>query len=231
MPRLHLLFCALLALPLPAAAQEAQTGRIEVSGEGEAFAAPDMATISLGIVTEAPEAADAMAEASAVAARLIARLGESGIAARDLQTSDLSLRPNYVRPSDNEAEMRIQSYIAQNRLTVRVRTLANLGVILGLALEDGANTLDSLSFGLSDPDPLLAEARRAAIADARARAETYAEAAGVGLGQVLSITEADGGGGPMPMAEMRMASDMAVPVAEGETGVTARVNVTYALTP
>ena len=218
-----------LAFGTPAQAQEDQVARLSVSGTGEAAAAPDMATIRLGMTAQEETAAEALDATSDVVGRILARLAEFEIAPRDMQTSGLSLNPVYRRFDRNENQPpEIVAFQATNQLSVRVRDLDRLGDILGAVTGDGANTLDGLSFGVSDPQPLLDEARRAAVADARQKAELYAEAAGVTLGRVLSLGEQGGGRPyPAPMAEMRMASADAVPIAQGETGYSAAVTMVF----
>ncbi len=217
-----------LMLASPLAAQDAPRPTISVAGEGTAFAVPDVATITLGVTAQAEEASDAMAQTSETGERILARLTEMGVAARDVQTSDLSLNPVWSnRPVETEQARTIEGYEASNRVTIRVQDLDSLGDVLGAVLSDGANRLGGLSFGLKDPSPLMDQARRDAVADAMARAELYAEAAGVTLGPVVSITE---GGNFTPRPEMLMtmrSADMSVPVAEGETGITASVNMVF----
>lgn len=217
----------LAAFPLASVAQEAETPRrLTVQGSGEAAAAPDLAEITLGVTERAASAAEAMEAVSGVAGRILSRLEGLGVEARDVQTSDLSLHPVHGEGAPG-ATPEVTGYEASNRVTVRVRKLDELGAVLAAVLEDGANSLGGLRFSVADPDPLLDEARRAAVADARAKAELYAEAAGVTLGPLLSIDERGAvGGPPMPMAEMRMS---AVPVAAGETGYGAEVQMVWEL--
>lgn len=224
-----MIFCAVLSLGGAAMAQDggAPQPRISVSGEGQVFAVPDMATITLGVSAQAKEAAAAMDETSAVTAAILDRLAAFEIDARDVQTSDLTLDPIWADRQSSMDTPRINGFESSNRLTVAVRDLDQLGDVLGAVLSDGANRLSGLSFGMQDPAPLLAEARRAAVADAMARAQVYAEAAGLRLGPVLSISE---GGVSYPRPEMALSMRAeAVPVARGETGISATVNMVFAL--
>lgn len=222
---------ALACLALPLSAQEAgdpPVARLSVSGEGEARAVPDMATVTLGVMAEAESAEAALDQTSEVAARILERLAGFEIEERDVQTSNLSLNPVYSDRRNSDGPPEIRGFRASNTLSVRVRDLDRLGEVLGAVTGDGANQLSGLSFGVADPEPLLEAARREAVADARARAELYAEAAGVTLGRVLSLSEQGGGyPGPVPMAELRMAADGAVPVARGETGISAQVSMVF----
>lgn len=218
---------AALAFPGPALADQPPP-QIVVTGEGRVEQAPDMATVSLGVTTQGATAAEAM-QANAVGVQaMLDRLAAAGIAARDIQTTGLSLNPlwsNY----DSGAAQKIEGYAAANMVTVRVRALDNLGPVLDAAITDGANTLNGLGFGLADPEPAMQEARARAVADARKRAETLAAAAGVKLGHILSITEG-GYASPAPLPMYKADAAMsAVPVAGGEIGVAVSATVVWAI--
>lgn len=216
------------ALPFAVAAQTPAPGRITVTAEGRVDAVPDMATVSLGVVTRDDTAAGALSANSDAVARVLDTLTAAGIAARDLQTTGLSVNPDWDHSSGGEG--RIRGYIAMNQVTARVRDMAALGPVLDAAVKDGANTLNGLSFALSDPAPLLQKARAAAVAEARARAEVLAQAAGVTLGRVLSITEG-GGGGEAPYPAFRAEAMAAPPVAQGEVSTVVSVTVIWEIAP
>ncbi len=213
------------ALALPFAAPALAQGTITVIGEASIPATPDMATVSLGVTTEGPTAAEAMAANSTALAAVFDRLKAAGIADNDLQTSNLSLNPNWVGYESGQTPT-ISNYMAMNMLNVRVRDLAALGGVLDASIADGANTLNGITFELSAPRPVQDEARKAAVADATAKASLYAQAAGVKLGKVVSISEQQNYGGPMPVfMDAKAASP--VPVATGQIALQTAVTVTY----
>lgn len=221
----------LLALPLgfagPARAGDHDRPSLTVTGQGMVEAVPDLATVSLGVTTQGDSAAAAMAANSAALSAVMDRLAASGIEARDIQTSNLSLSPNWVHGADGSEPPRIAGYVAANQVSVRVRDLARLGEVLDAAIADGANTLNGIAFGMQDDAALLDEARAAAVQDARARAQTLAGAAGVQLKRIVSITEAGGIAPPLPMYRMEATLASDVPVAQGEIGITASVTLVY----
>ena len=222
-----LLLAIALAIPLAGVAFAADPARITVTGEGRVDAAPDMATITLGVTSQGTTAATAMAANSDALAQVLANLKAAGIADRDLQTTGLALNPNW-QSDDNGSNPRIVGYVASNMLTVRVRALTGLGAALDAAVKDGANTVDGLSFGLADPEPVLDEARKRAVADATHRALLLTEAAGVSLGAVVAISESGGSFAPAPM--FGKSADMtasAVPVASGEVSLWASVTMVW----
>lgn len=226
MVRSVLLATTVALLPLAAQAQDLRT--ITVSGEGKVAHAPDMAMIEVGVMAEDPLANVALTKMSEQLSKVQARLSSApGIAPEDLQTSNLSLSPRYKDGKYGEEDA-ILGFVASSTLHVRVKQLDQLGGLLDQVVQDGANTLGGLRFDILDPAPLVADARRAAVADARARAELYAEAAGVTLGPVLQLNEAGGYGRPQP--EMMMyarAADSAVPIAQGEVSLSASVTMVY----
>lgn len=218
-----------LLLSLPLAAGAADRATITVTGEGQVEAPPDLATLSLGVTTEGKTAAEAMAANSIQLGAVLEQLRAAGIEERDLQTSGLSLNPNWQQP-EGATQASIVGYIASNMVTARVRALDTLGGILDRAVSDGANTFNGLTFGLADPRPALDKARAAAVADAMARAKLLSGAAGVQLGPVVSIIEGGGMAVPMPMFRMEAAADAApVPVAAGEISTSASVTIVFEL--
>ncbi len=223
-----LILSTALVLPItaPALADEVAQHTISVTGTGSVEAAPDMATLMIGVTTQAETAAEALAANTEATNAVIARLTASGIEARDMQTSNLSINPNWT--GYDSSTPTIAGYVASNMLTVRVRVLDTTGAVLDAAVTDGANTLNGLTFGLADPEPAYNEARKEAVADARAKAELLAGAAGVKLGPVLSIADQGAMTDPAPMYREAV-SAAPVPVVGGELGLIANVSVTYAI--
>jgi uncharacterized protein YggE len=220
-----LILSTALALPLANVARAEEPVRsISVTGTGTVEAAPDMATLMIGVTTQAATAAEALAGNSKATDAVIARLTASGVEARDMQTSNLSINPNWT--GYDSSTPTISGYVASNMLTVRVRALDTTGAVLDAAVADGANTLNGMTFGLADPEPAYKEARKEAVADARDKAELLATAAGVKLGQVLSITDAGAMTDPAPMYRDAVAASP-VPVVGGELGLVANVSVTW----
>jgi hypothetical protein len=204
-------------------------------GQASVSAAPDMAMVQSGVVSDAATAGEAMTANTAAMSAVVARIKDAGIEGRDIQTSGFSVSPRYRRlkdGDDGDFRSEIVGYRVSNNVSVRVRDLANLGALLDAMVRDGANQIGGISFIVSDAETLKDKARKAAMADAVRKAELYAEAAGVKLGRVLSINEQDFGG---PRPQMMMArADMAMegapaPIEAGETSLQVRVNVTWEL--
>jgi uncharacterized protein YggE len=215
-----------MILPLGAAVAQAQDrGQITVTGEGVVMAPPDLAVLTLGVTTKGSSAAQAIGDNSAAMQAVLARMQKAGIEGRDMQSQGLSLNPDWITDAAGQ-NPQISGYLATNTLTVQVQDLDSLGAVLDAAVQDGANTLNGLTFGLADPAPAQVKARQLAVLDAKARASAMLDAAGAKLGQIISISEA-GGDYPAPMMLRAAKADMAVPIAQGEVGTTARVTIVY----
>lgn len=215
-----------------ALAQMSEQGII-VTGEGRISAVPDMATITLGVRENADTAKEAMGQVTASVSAILAELDALGVAQMDRQTSRFFLNPVYnnYQSSNGDNPRRVTGYEAGNAVTVTVRDLAKLGEMLDAVIDIGANDFNGLSFGLQDPKPALARARRAAVADAVARAEQLAQAASVTLGSVLRMTENSQGAAPMAMEMAAMRSGTADAIAGGEVDIRAQVTMVFAIVP
>ena len=225
-------FALIAGLALPAYA-----GTITIDGMGEVRAAPDMATITSGVTTQGATAREALDANSKAMADLVAALKESGIEARDIQTSGFSVNPDYVYSDERDANgytrpPKINGYQVMNTVTVAVRELETLGTILDKSVTVGANTINGVTFSVADPSDLYNEARKSAFADAREKAELYAEVAGGRLEELKSISESQGFNPPQPMPMYAMRADAAassVPVEAGELSFSINVTVQWEL--
>lgn len=210
--------------------------QIVVSGQGSADIAPDMAVLQLTVTREEKTARAALDANSAAMAEVLKALRAEGIAERDLQTSNFSIQPKYVYPSqksqDEDRSPRIVGYTVRNGLSVRVRELGKLGAIMDKSVTLGVNEGGNILFTNDDPSPAIEQARARAVADAMSKAKALAAAAGVTLGKVLELSEQSYQPGPVPMAksEMLMArSADSVPVAAGENSYQITVNMIYGI--
>lgn len=202
---------------------------ITVTGRGEVQAKPDLAQVSVGVVSEAKTAAEALSQNNAAMRRLLETLQTRGVESRDVQTTSFNVSPRYQHDEQGRELPRIVGYQVNNQVQVRVRQLDGLGPVLDELVRDGANQVHGIAFSIAEPAALLDETRTKAMEDARRKAELLARAAGVRLGRPLAIVEA-GAALPQPMPMQRMmAAESAVPIASGELGLESQVTVSYAL--
>lgn len=216
-----------LATPLIAPAPAHAADRlITVTGEATVSVAPDNANIRLGVTSQGKNAREASEANARQMTNVLAAIKEAGVADRDVQTSRLSLQPQYEQGKAGPA--RLLGFQVTNQITIRIREIDKFPGILDRAIAAGANEMSGIEFVVSEQSKLLDQARDDAVADARRKAGLYAKAAGVKLGPVTSITE-EGSSPPRPVVQAMRAS--AVPVAPGEQLLRAAVSVTFELTP
>jgi uncharacterized protein len=226
------------ALSLPAAATAQQSTitqtiagtRLDINASGEVSRVPDLATISAGVVTRSASASAAIQQAATRMARVREALRQAGIADRDIQTSNVSLNPDYVYA--NNQPPKLNGYSASNQLTVRFRDIASTGKILDALVTEGANQISGPNLSVEKPEAALDEARIKAVSAARARADLYARSLGMRIVRVVSVSESGGYAPPPPMAPMVMAAraerDQTV-IDPGEQKLQVSVSITFEL--
>lgn len=223
--------CA-FALSLPALAQSTTpttdarfaATTLDITGHGEARVPPDQATLVLGVQTDGPTAVAAMQANAADMTRVVEALRGAGIPPADIQTSTLSVSPQYAYAQG--AAPRLTGYQAVNEVTVTTQDLAHLGRLVDAAAGAGATNVGQISLGLKNRGSALNFARLAAVKDLDDKAQIFADAAGYHIRRLVNLTEtASEAPGPRPVLAMaRMAAAAPTPV---ETGmITVSVDVT-----
>ncbi len=203
---------------------------LTVSAEGRVTRAPDLAEVTGGVLTTATTAAAAMSENAVRMSAVVAALRKAGVADRDIQTSGLSLQPQY--RYDNNQPPALTGYQATNNVSLRIRKLGDAGKLLDTLVSVGANQINGPNFRVEDSDKALDEARVAAVATARARAVLYANAAGLHIKRIATISESGGeqpGPRPMMMAMRADKSAASTPVEPGEVALTITVTMAFEL--
>lgn len=215
-----------LMAPGLAQADDDPVRTLSVNGQGAVQAAPDMAEITVGVVTQAPTARAALSENNEKAAQVMAFLKESGVADRDMQSTNLSVSPQYEpRRNNTPYNPEVIGYVVNNNLRIAVRDLNAFGKILDGVVTAGANNVNGIRFDVSNREELERNASAKAVKDAMARAKNIAEAAGVKLKKPITITEAGGYRPPQPF--LARAEAASVPIAAGELSIGASVSVVF----
>jgi uncharacterized protein YggE len=225
------------ALPSAVLAQQSTinqtiTGtRLDINATGEVTRVPDLATISAGVVSRGTTATSAIQQTAARMARVRDALRRAGIADRDIQTSNVSLNPDYVYA--NNQPPKLSGYSASNQVTVRFRDIASTGRILDALVGEGANQISGPNLSVEHPEAALDEARAKAVAAGRARADLYARSLGMRVARVVSVAESGGYAPPPPMpprvmmAERSQAADTSID--PGEQKLQVGVAMTFEL--
>jgi uncharacterized protein len=224
-PALAVAVAAVLALAGAGHPERAEAGSsaarsLTVTGSGRATAVPNRVAFSFGVTTQAKTAAGALNANSAEMRKVIAAIKAAGVAAKDIQTSGVSLSPRYSPNGDD-----IVGYTASNTVNATIKGIARAGAVIDAAVGAGANQVFGPSFTRSDTALLYRRALRAAGANARAKAQTLASAAQVRLGAIRSISESSST--PIPIEAK--GSPAETPIEGGTQAIEASVTVEFAL--
>ena len=162
------------------------SARISVTGTGDVTGTPNQLILDMGVQVNGSSVGSALARANDAVNRVTAALRADHVAAADIQTSGLSIWPNY--PANSQTP---SGYSVSESLTATLNSLAAAGAQIDAAVHAGgdATTVSGISLNLTDTGPLLAQARARAVADATAKATQYAKALGEPLGPVVSVTD------------------------------------------
>ena len=216
---------------------------ISVSGEGETFAKPDIAMLSLSVEVEKPKVKDAQDEATKKMNDVFAFLKKEGIEEKDIKTTSYTITPlydyhtkevicqaGYCPPVGKQV---LRGYQVMQSLSVKVRDTDKTGEVLAGVGELGITNVYGPDLSIDDEDALRAEVRKLAIEDARAKAKILADDLGVTLVRVISFSE----GGSFPpfykyglggaTIESRDSASIPPEIPVGENKITANVTVTY----
>jgi uncharacterized protein len=187
-------------------------------GHGVIAIAPDEATVTAGVHTQAASASAALAENAKLMNAVVAALKTAG--GEELQTQQVSLYPQM------DQQGRVSAYVADNSVSAKTK-IAAAGGLIDAAVGAGANTVDGPALSVSDRDARYRDALGKAVADARLKAEALAKAGGFGVGPVSSVTEQGGSAPPQVFQAAGAAAKDSTPVEPGTQDIAADVTVTF----
>jgi len=206
-----------------------QQNTISVAGQGEVFAKPDIAQISLSVEKEAVSLIDAQKRATEAINEVIAFLKNSGIEDKDIKTTNYSIYPRY----DYLQKMGrvLRGYVVNQTLEIKIRKIDEAGKILAGAIFAGANQVGGINFTVDDIEAIKRQARQEAINDAQTKAKQLAKDLGIKIVHLVNFSET-GNNGIVPVYMKSETSGMGgggeVPeVPSGENKITINVNLTY----
>jgi uncharacterized protein YggE len=201
---------------------------LSVTGSSWQLVFPDTASINIGVITKATTARDASDKNTQAMKAVINILKNLGIQEKDIQTSTLSIQPDYNYPTDRAPV--ITGYSASNNVEVTTTMLDKLSDIVDMSVSVGANQINGISFTISEEKQKLIqkELLGKAANDANSRANNLAETLKVKIVSVKTASISEGG---FPIAPSQVgqivAEKTATPILPGESRITVSIQVTY----
>lgn len=229
---------------LPSAGREVYPqSTITVTGKGETYAIPNIATFTFTVtelgdtVTQAQEKLDQKINKSLSAIR------EAGIQDKDIKTINYSVYPRYeweerycvqvvgaVCPPGKNV---LKGYEVTQSISIKVRETEKAADLVTKVGATGVSNISGLDFTVDDREKFVDEAREEAIKKAKEQAKVLSKQLGVRLGKVLYYNDMSNQPfyGEAMGGDMMMKSAVALPakaeLPKGETKITAEISITY----
>ena len=214
--------------------QDSTRESISVSGFGEAVGKPDMATVELGVETEADNVATAVDLSNQTVKQVTQALIDAGIADSDIQSTRFSVwrEEGFDRLTGQPTDE--VTFHVDSTVRVKVRDIDQISSMIQTGLDAGATNVFGLTFGIDDSAELEAQARLQALDDAEDRARQLANALGKTLGEPIIVSELVAGSALGGLAEAALFRGMGgggggPPLSPGELSVGVQVDLMYSV--
>lgn len=231
---LMILCAAVIGNVTAQAPEESRDKLIHVSGTGKVTTTPDQAIILLAVETENADAKVAQQQNAQRMDAVVNALKGAGIPAKDLRTTGYNIIPVTEQNDKPFVTSKVKFYRVINNLEVRLNDVDRAGEIIDLAVANGANRVDQLSFTLSDEkqQEFRSQALTAAVTQARGDADAVVAALGK---TIVDVKDVNVGNSYVPMLydnrymtmEKAAGAGVPTPVEVGEIDVTATVSIAY----
>jgi uncharacterized protein YggE len=187
---------------------------IVVSGTGEAYAIPDIATFSFSVVETGTTVKQAQEKSDAKINKALAAVRDSGVADKDIKTTGYNVYPKYdylnascpqpaplnysSGPSGVSSsavvycppgKQVLNGYEVDQTITVKVRDTSKVGDLVTKIGAASVSNISGIEFTVDNREQFVTQARAAAITEAKAKAKVLAKQLGVHLGSILSYNE------------------------------------------
>ena len=163
---------------------------ISVSGSSELTVEPDKAEIYVNMETTKVTAKEAKDENARISKKVRDTLKKSGVKEDDMETAQFGISPRY-EYDEIKRKSEIVGYTVTHVLKVATTQLDKVGDFIDIAVDNGADRIDSVSFSLTKEKQkeMKDEAMIRASQEAKGKAEALATSLGVRLGKVASVSE------------------------------------------
>jgi uncharacterized protein YggE len=159
---------------------------VTVTARGEVRVTPDLAELSLGVVTQAAVLADAKRENDKKTAAILVSAKNLGVKPEDILLN-VTIRPIY---EEKKSEIdKLAAYRIFRDIEFRLRDFEKIEPLLTEALAGGANVVHGLEYRYTKHGEQQTKVRQLAVEAAREKARQLAELNGLKLGKAIQISE------------------------------------------
>jgi len=232
-----LVFCILMLCSLNAQAKEitatSSVSTVTVQGASQLDVQPDLAVLTIGVMTTGETAAEARQENAAIATAIQQKILELGFTTDKIQTGQYVVTPVYSGNNDrtNTKPPVVVGYRITNTMKISIDDMTMLGNVIDTALAAGANQISGIHFYKKNELQLKQAVLQGAVREAAAKAEAIATALGKHLGQPLTVNEGGVYVQTPEIQRMSLKTDAAAttPITPGTLQVSGSVTIVFEL--
>ena len=192
---------------------------VSVTGVGEVKVQPDEIVLNVGLDVRDKNLDVARQQSETRVAELLKYLKKAGIEAKYIQSTNLSVYPQYGEYGQSTPEF----YMTQRSVTVTIKNINRFDEILTGIYKTGANRVDGIEYRTSELQKHREQARKLAIQTAKQKATALTTELGAKIGRVYNISEIPAEGYPSPIYRSRAANKMMEASAADAAGPTISV--------
>ncbi|WP_315116087.1 SIMPL domain-containing protein [uncultured Clostridium sp.] len=201
-----------------------EKGRMRLNGLGVLKVEPDIAIVTMGVITEDKNLEKAQKENAIRTNRVIEGLKSIGINEEDISTSSYNIEPQY---DFVEGRQKFRGYKVSNILNVKVRDINKVGEVVDKAVQSGANSVSNIKFTAENIDSYYNKALKLAITDVVLKAVEVSNTLNVQLNRTpVSIVEKSLREVGESTIDLK-AYSASTPIVPGEINVVARIEAVF----
>ena len=207
---------------------------VSVTGVGEVKVQPDEIVLNVGVDVRDKNLDAARQQSETRVADLLKYLKKAGIDEKYIQSTNLSVYPQYGEFGQTTPE----AYMTQRSVTVTIKNVTRFDEILTGIYKTGANRVDGIEYRTSELQKHREQARKLAMQAAKQKAVALTSELGAKVGRVYNINETSAEGSPSPlyrirgtnkMMESAVADASGPTIAVGQITVSASVDVSFVI--
>lgn len=184
---------------------------IVISGSGKEAYKPDLAEVSVSVITKEKDSGTAQSKNDEKMAKIIVYLKDAGVKEEDIKTTSYNLYPEYRQGKEvlplssgtsssgaparydypNPNTFEIIGYTLDQSLVFKIREIAKVGAVIGGLSDKGISQISGVNFSLSDEklEELKTKAKEKAVAKAKKELEATKILYGFRKAKLLSISD------------------------------------------
>lgn len=189
LPQTFIRFTLLVPLIFMLSSSVSAETLLEARGVGFIDVAPDQVKFSASVTKINRSAIEAQAQVNNTMARLEKAIAKFNLSEDSIDSSALSVNPEYRWDSDGRKQVFVGYRVSRN-LTFTANDVLEIGAIMTSLTESGATQVNAPQLAYSRPEDAQQQALRSAVANALKTVRTMASAAKLSIQAIDSISEA-----------------------------------------